>query len=116
MSKAQRYFITIADLATSRGAIPELSFDGVSPEHLAKDLETALRDQSLWQQWRNLQEDPDEVDPQTGVVDTEATVSASLQAQRVEVIITTNLPHAIVKHRLDLLVGQNWKLRDVSSA
>lgn len=115
MSKAQRYFITISDLAASRGVLPELSFDGASPEHLARDLEAALREPGLWQRWRNLQEDPDEVDPRTGVVDTEATVSASLESQRVEVIVTTNLPHALVKHRLDLMVGQNWKLRDVSS-
>ena len=115
MSKAQRYFITISDLAASRGTIPELRFDGVSPEHLARELEGALREPSLWQKWRDLQDDPDEVDPGTGVVDPQSAVSASLEAQRVEVIVTTSLPHAIVKHRLDLLIGQNWKLRDVSS-
>ncbi|MGB0134929.1 hypothetical protein [Dokdonella sp.] len=114
MSKAQRYFITISDLATSRGELPALSFDGVSPEHLARDLEAALREPGLWQQWRDLQDDPDQVAPETGVVDPEATVTASLEAHRVEVIISTSLPHAIVKHRLNLLVGQNWKLRDVS--
>lgn len=116
MAKAQRFFITISDLSTARGSNPDLSFDGVSPEHLAKDLEAALRDPGLWQRWRAMQEDPDEVDPQTGAIDPEATVSATLESQRVEVIVTTNLPHAFVKHRLDLLIGRNWKLRDVSSA
>lgn len=116
MAKAQRYFITISDLSTARGNDPGLSFDGVSPEHLAKDLQSALRDPDLWQRWRATQEDPDEVDPGTGVVDPEAAVSASLESQRVEVIVTTTLPHALVRHRLDLLVGRNWKLRDVSSA
>ncbi|MEZ5461237.1 hypothetical protein [Dokdonella sp.] len=115
MSKAQRYFITISDLSTARGDYPELSFDGVSPEHLAKDLEAALREPTLWERWRVMQDDPDEVDPQTAIVDPEATVTASLEAQRVEVIVTTSLSHSIVKHRLDLLVGRNWKLRDVSS-
>lgn len=115
MSKAQRYFITISDLGTSRGEYPELGFDGVSPEQLAKDLGAALREPGLWQRWRAMQEDPEEVDAQTGIVDPQATVSASLEAQRVEVIVTTTLPHSIVKHRLDLLIGRSWKLRDVSS-
>ena len=116
MAKAQRYFITISDLSAARGDNLELSFDGVSPEHLAKDFEAALRDPGLWQRWSRLQDEPDEVDPSTGATDSAATVTASLEAQRVELIVTTNLPHAIVKHRLDLMIGRNWKLRDVSSA
>lgn len=116
MAKAQRYFITINDLSTARGAEPALSFDGVSPEHLARDFAAALQDDAFWQRWRAMQEEPDEVDPSTGATDPAATVKATLEAQRVEMIATTSLPHAIVKHRLDLMVGRNWKLRDVSSA
>jgi hypothetical protein len=115
MAKAQRYFITIEDLASSRGEFRETSFDGGSPEHLASVMQAALCDPGLAERWRSMQEDPDEVDPSTVAVDPAATVSASLKAQRSEMIVTTNLPHSIVKHRLDLLIGRNWKLRDVSS-
>ncbi|HET9032295.1 MAG TPA: hypothetical protein VFN25_05245 [Dokdonella sp.] len=115
MAKAQRYFISIENLATSRGASGELTFDGESPEHLATTLQTALREPHFWERWRAMQEDPDQVDPGTGAVDTEATVTGSLEAQRSELIVTTTLPHAIVKHRLDLLIGPHWKLRDVST-
>ncbi|HMM66700.1 MAG TPA: hypothetical protein PKC03_07130 [Dokdonella sp.] len=116
MAKAQRYFITIENLSGSRGDSAELSFDGGSPEHLASVLQAALREPDLWERWRAMQDDPDEVDPATGATDPAATVSGSLEAQRSEIIVTTSLPHAIVKHRLDLLIGRNWKLRDVSSA
>ena len=116
MAKPQRFFITVDNVAESRGDAAELSFNGGSPEHLASVLQGALREPELWQRWRAMQEDPDEVDPATGVVDPTATVSGSLEANRAELIITTSLPHAIVKHRLEMLIGRHWKLRDVSSA
>lgn len=115
MAKAQRYFITIEDISSSRGDSSELSFDGDSPEHLAQKLEAALREPDFSARWRAMQEDPDEIDAATIAVDPAATVSGSLEAQRSELIVTTNLPHAIVKHRLDLLIGRHWKLRDVST-
>ncbi len=115
MAKAQRYFITIENLADSRGDSSELSFDGGSPEHLARVLGAALREADFSARWRAMQESPDEIDPATVAVDPAATVSGSLEAQRSELIVTTNLSHAIVKHRLDLLIGRHWKLRDVST-
>lgn len=116
MAKAQRFFITVNNVSESRGDAAELSFNGGSPEHLASVLQGALREPALWQRWRAMQEDPDEVDPATGATDPTAMVSGSLEANRAELIVTSSLPHAIVKHRLDLLIGRHWKLRDVSSA
>lgn len=114
MAKAQRFFITIDDLAQARGTEPSLAFDGESPATLAAELQAALREPHLWQRWRTLQDDPDEVDPSSGAVDAAATVSGGLAANRTELKVTTVLPHALLKHRLDLLVGAHWKLRDVS--
>ncbi|TAH46807.1 MAG: hypothetical protein EYC71_02770 [Gammaproteobacteria bacterium] len=114
MPAAKRYLISIADISASRGSIEQLSFHGDSPEFLARAFETALREPSLWERWRNLQDDPEAVDPTTGVIDPSATVNGSLEAQRSELVVITSLPHAIIKHRLDLLIGQHWKLRDVS--
>ena len=115
MAKAQRYLISIEDVSASRGDSSELSFTGGSPEHLAGSLQAALREPALWERWRNTQEDPDQVDPSTGAVDPSASVSGSLEAQRSELVVITTLPHAILKHRLDLLIGQHWALRDVST-
>ena len=113
MAKAQRFLISIENLAEARGETPGLRFDGASPEHLASALQDALRDPDLWQRWRALQEDPDAVDPATGAIDPAASVSGSLESLRSELVVTTTLPHALVKHRLDLLIGRHWKLRDV---
>lgn len=116
MSSTQRYFVTIDNLSTARGENSALSFDGESPETLATVVQNALREPTLWERWRGMEEDPDEVDPLTGATDPGATVTANLAGEHTEVKITTSLPHALVKHRLDLLVGRNWKLRDVSAA
>lgn len=114
MAKAQRYFITIDDLSRARGPEPTLAFVGESPDTLANALQSALREAQLWERWRSLQEDPELVDPLTGATDPAATVKGELAANRTELQVTTVLPHALLKHRLDLLVGANWKLRDVS--
>lgn len=116
MAAAQRYFITIDSLANARGSVPELSFTGDSPETLAATLQAALREPGLWERWRATQEEPDEVDPSTGATDPSATVSGALSDLRSELKVTTVLSHAILKHRLDLLIGRHWKLRDVSGA
>lgn len=114
MYGAKRYFISVADISAARGSIHELSFQGGSPQFLAEALEKALRYPGLWERWRDLQEDPDAVDPASGAIDPRAEVRGSLHSGRAELIVTTLLPHAIIKHRLDLLIGPNWALRDVS--
>ena len=114
MASIKHYFITIDDLGRAQGNEPSLRFNGESPETLAAQLQAALREPALWERWRLLQDDPDEVDPTTGATDPAASVSGSLAAHRSELKVTTSLPHAIVKHRLDLLIGPSWKLRDVS--
>lgn len=116
MASAQRYFVTIDSLSDARGDSPALSFTGDSPETLAIILQAALREPGLWERWRSAQDDPDTVDPSTGATDPAATVSGALSDLRGELKITTVLSHAIVKHRLDLLIGRHWKLRDVSAA
>lgn len=116
MPSAQRYFVTIDSLSTARGENNTLSFKGESPDTFALVLQTALREPTLWEQWRSMEDEPDEVDPLGGATDAAASVTANLAGERTEVKITTTLPHALVKHRLDLLIGKSWKLRDVSAA
>src|SRR5215475_5726255 len=111
----QRYFLSIDDLAKARGAQAELSFQGDSPEALAAALQAALREPALFERWRALQDDPDAVDPSLGATDPAATVSARQHDLRTDVIATTRLPHAVLKHRLSLLVGRHWQLRDVAA-
>jgi hypothetical protein len=51
-----------------------------------------------------------------GATDPAATVTAKQSDLHVDLVVTTGLPHSLLKHRLSLLVGAHWTLRDVKSA
>ncbi len=116
MSTPQRYTFSIDNLPKARGESHELSFQGGSPESFAALLQQALREPVLWQRWRAMQPDPDAIDPALGRSDPAATVEAHQSDVHVNVEVVTTLPHAIIKHRMTLLIGKHWTLRDVSAA
>ena len=112
----QTFFIVVPDLAKARGQVPSLSFSGDSAESFAVQLQSALREPNLWERWRSMQPDPDAVDPLLGASDAQALVDAHQSDLHCDLKITTSLPHVVLKHRLGLLIGSNWTLRDVSAA
>ncbi len=107
------YYFSLDDLRSARGDNAELAFSGHSPDAFAQALQTALREPALWQRWRDLQSDPDAVDPASGIVDPTATVVAQQADLHTDFEVMTTLPHSIIKHRLTLLAGTAWKLHDV---
>jgi len=116
MAGKQRYYLGIEDLSRARGTIDALSFQGNSPESFAAQLQAALREPTLWNRWRAMQPDPDAVDPSLGASDPAATVTARQSDLHCDAEVVTTLPHVIIKHRLGLLVGSHWRLRDVKAA
>lgn len=106
------YFLSVKDMAKAKGPDPELSFEGIGPDKLAADIAAAMRGDALFQRWRAKQPDPDEVDPSLGVTDAGAAAKGELSNDRTDVQLTTSLPMRIVKHRLNLLIGSSWELRD----
>jgi hypothetical protein len=116
LSQAQRYYLTIANLATARGPDADLSFQGSSPQSFATALQEALRQPILFQRWKAKQPDPDEVDQSLAPVDPNATVSAKLDDLQTDVEVVTSLTHFVLRHRLFILIGPNWKLHDVAAA
>ena len=110
----QRFIFVIDDLARARGESQELSFQGDSPESFAELFQQALREPTLWRRWKTMQPDPDAVDPALGASDPNAVVEAHQSDIHVSVEVRTSLPHAILQHRLTLLFGKHWTLRDVS--
>jgi hypothetical protein len=106
------YFLSVKDMSKAKGPDPELSFEGIGPEKLASDIADAMRSDSLFQRWRAKQAEPDEVDPSLGVTDASASAKGELSNDRTDVQLNTNLPMRIVKHRLNLLIGSSWELRD----
>lgn len=83
------------------------------PEGIAEELQDALRGTALFERWRLTQDEPDEVDPSLGVVDAQATVSGRQRNLGVDLVVETTMPGDIMRHRLGLLAGSAWELRNV---
>ncbi|GAA4858399.1 hypothetical protein [Luteimonas vadosa] len=112
---ATRYYIRIPDAEQAQAA-GEFGFRSRGAEGLAAELQDALRSDALFQRWRATQDDPDAVDPSMGATDPDATVLGEPDDLHADLIVTTTLPGGLFKHRLRLLAGNTWQLRDVSAA
>jgi len=113
---AIRYHIALPDPALARGPDPGLAFRSHGPEGLAEELQAALRGSGLFELWRSAQEDPDEVDPALAATDPGATVRGEQHDLHIDLIAVTSIPGSVLRHRLRLLAGNGWELRDVSAA
>ncbi|HET6552148.1 MAG TPA: hypothetical protein VFG49_01305 [Dyella sp.] len=116
MAARSHYYLSIADLAQARGPVPSLSYDGAGPNDFAAALQESLRTATLFQRWRAMQDEPDDVDPALAVTDPSATVMAEVHDLRTDVDLITDLPMNVVRHRLNLLIGPSWQLRDMRQA
>lgn len=109
---ATRYFLAIPDPSSARAA-GEYAFTAQGAEALALELQEALRTGRLFERWRGAQDEPDEVDPKLAATDPSARVEGVQRERRVELVATTTLPGDVFKHRMRLLAGSAWELRDV---
>ncbi|NII72780.1 hypothetical protein FHW84_001346 [Dyella sp. SG562] len=116
MASRSHFYLSIDDLGRARGPEPSLSYQGAGPNDFAAALQQALREPGLFERWRAMQEEPDEVDPALGKTDPSAQVNAQVADLHTEVDLITDLPMSIVRHRLNLLIGPSWKLRDMRAA
>ena len=111
-----RYYLRLPEPALARGPTPGLAFRSESAEGFAEELQAALRTPALFERWRDLQEDPDSVDPGLGVTDPAATVTGEQSDLDVLLVVTTSLPGAVFKQRMRLLAGSHWQLSDIKAA
>ena len=112
---ATRYFLRLPDPAKARGSDIEFAFRSEGADGLAAEFQAALRSPDLFERWRARQEDPDAVDASLGAVDPSATVRGEQSSLAIDLIATTSLPGNVFKHRLRLLAGSGWELRDVTA-
>lgn len=118
---ATRYFIRLPDPSAARGSDAELAFSANGADAFAEQLQAALRSASLYQRWKAKQpadddgDDDDREDPMAAT-DSTATVSGEQNDLAIDLVVTTSLAGSVVKHRLRLLAGARWELRDVRSA
>ena len=111
-----RFHISLPEPALARGPDPDFAFRAQGAEAFADELQDALRNDGLFQRWRARQEDPDAVDPALGATDPLATVAGAQDDLHIDLVLVTALPSSILRHRLGLLAGKGWQLRDVSAA
>lgn len=116
MAIRSHYYLSVDDLAHARGPVPALSYDGAGPNDLAAAVQDAMRSAGLFERWRAMQEEPDDVDPSLGVTDPQAAASARVSDLRIDMDLVTDLPMSIVRQRLNLLIGNSWQLRDMRKA
>ena len=112
---AQRYHLTLPDPSTARGSDAGLSFRSQGADGFASELQDALRNGTLFEKWKNQQEDPDGVDAALGATDPSATVTGEQRDLKIDLVATTTLSGNVLKHRLRLLAGNAWQLKDVSA-
>jgi len=112
---ATRYYISLPDPARARAG-GEFSFKSQGAEGFAQELQDALRSEALFQRWRAMQDDPDAVDAALGATDAGASVKGEQHDLHIDLVATTTIAGSIFKHRLRLLAGSAWELRDVSAA
>ncbi|HEX2083996.1 MAG TPA: hypothetical protein VHF86_11015 [Xanthomonadaceae bacterium] len=111
-----RYYLSLPDPSRARGGDPAYAFSAQGAEGFAAQLQDALRSDALFERWRAAQEDPDAVDPALGVTDPAATVQGQQDDLHVDLIATTSIPGSVLRHRMRLLAGSGWELRDVTAA
>jgi hypothetical protein len=110
-----RYYLRLPEPAKARGSDPKLAFKSESADGLASELQEALRTSDLFQRWCAQQEDPDAIDPSLGATDAAASVRGEQSTLAIDLVATTSLPGNVFKHRLRLLAGSGWELRDVTA-
>jgi hypothetical protein len=113
---ATRFYLRLPDPKLARGDDPDLAFHSDGAEGLAGELQAALRRPDLFERWRSRQQDPDAVDPGLGASDPQAKVTGEPRDLSVDLVATTTLPGTVFRHRLRLLAGSHWELRDVQAA
>lgn len=107
------YSISLPDPALARGGDATVSFSAHGAEAFAEQLQAALADPAWFERWRALQPDPDEVDPSMGVTDPGARVSGEQKDLRINLVAVTTIPGDILRHRMHVLAGSHWELRNV---
>lgn len=107
-----RYLIRLPDPERLSGS-GDFAFRSQGAAGLAAELQDALRGDGLYERWRAAQDDPESVDPALGATDPAAVVEGNQHDLHIDLVASTAIPGTVFKHRMRLLAGGAWELRDV---
>ena len=113
---ANRYYLSLKDPSKAHGSDAAFAFSAHGADEFAAQLQHALRSDDLFQRWRAMQPEPDEVDDALAATDPATTVSGEQRDLQIDLVAVTSLSGTVLKHRLRLLAGNGWELRDVTKA
>jgi len=110
-----KFYITLPDPDSARGANPALSFSANGHNTFAEQLQHALSNRRFVEDWlAGMDEDEaDQVDPALLAIDAKAKVSGKLHGLGIMLVADTVLNGAAFKHRMRQLAGSHWQLVDV---
>lgn len=126
---ATRYFIHLPDPGAARGNDGELAFTAHGADAFAEQLQVALRGDDLYRRWKARQPDDEnddadddaddadrnevDRDDPLAATDPAATVHGEPNDLGIDLVVTTTLSGHVLRHRLRILAGPHWELRDV---
>lgn len=110
-----RYYLSLPDPDKARTA-GEFGFRSHGAAGFAEELQDALRTGAVFQQWLATQDDPDDIDPALAATDPDAIVTGEQRDLHVNLQALTRLSGDVLKHRLRLLAGPHWQLKDVTAS
>ena len=113
---ATRYYLSLPDPRRARGDDAAFAFDAQGADEFARQRSNSAPVRKASSSWRAAQEDPDGVDPALGATDPSAKVEGRQDDLHIDLIAVTSIPGSVLRHRLRLLAGTAWELRDVSAA
>jgi hypothetical protein len=107
------FHLRLPDPAKARGSDPALSFSAHGADGFAAELQQALATPALFERWRAMQDEPDEVDPELAEIDPQADVEGEQADLSILLRVRTRLGSRVLRQRLRWLAGNHWELRDV---
>lgn len=107
------FHLRLPDPAKARGSEAPLSFHAHGADGFAAELQQALATPALFETWRQMQDDPDEIDPELAEIDPQAEVEGEQADLSILLRVRTRLSSRVLRQRLRWLAGSHWELRDV---
>jgi hypothetical protein len=111
---ASRFYLTIPD-PRQLDQVGSLGFRSRGADGLANELQSALREDGLFKRWAATLDAPEDADPTLATVDPGATVTGEQHDLHIDLIVVTRLNGDVLRHRLRLLAGSLWQLKDVTA-
>jgi len=107
------FHLRLPDPAKARGTEASLSFHSHGADGFAEELQQALATPTLFERWREMQDEPDEIEPELAEIDPQAEVEGEQADLSILLRVRTRLSSRVLRQRLRWLAGSHWELRDV---